>query len=156
MIAVDVNAGHVLMTNLGSTMEAGFQLTVIWGDADVTRIRVSAWNGLFGGTADVYVGIGRLGEAAAQLEGFPKDPSDVREVIFGAFGPEYAGGGVSMRLHCVDGAGHSSVDSRIESDYDSLRKAQSAVLSLPIEAAAVDSFVEGLRCLNAEKKAWRA
>jgi len=33
------------------------------------------------------------------------------------------------------------VDSRIESDYDSLRKAQSAVLSLPIEAAAVDSFV---------------
>lgn len=44
------------------------------------------------------------------------------------------------------------MDSRIESDYDSLRKAQSAVLSLPIEAAAVDSFVEGLRCLNAEKK----
>jgi len=119
MIAVDVNAGHVLMNNLGSTMEAGFQLTVIWGDADVTRIRVSAWNGLFGGTADVYVGIGRLGEAAAQLEGFPKDPLRCSGSHLWAFGPEYAGGGVSMRFHCVDGAGHLSVDSRIESDYDS-------------------------------------
>jgi len=87
MIAVDVNAGHVLMTNLGSTMEAGFQLTVIWGDADVTRIRVSAWNGLCGGAAEVDGGIGRLGEAAAQLEDFPKDPSDVREVIFGRSAP---------------------------------------------------------------------
>lgn len=116
------------------------------------KVRVSAWNGLFGGASDVYVGVDQLGEAAAQLEGFPKTLSDVREVMLGAFGPEYAGGGVSMRFYCADGSGHSYVDSRIESDYESARKSQSAVLSLPIEAAAVDSFVEELRCLNAERK----
>ena len=59
---------------------------------------------------------------------------------------------MSTRFYCVDGSGHSYVDSRIESDYDSARKSQSAVLSLPIEAAAVDSLVEELRCLNAERK----
>jgi hypothetical protein len=133
-------------------MDTGFKITVIWSDNDVIKIRVSAWNGLFGGAADVYVGVDQLGETAAQLEGFPKTPSDVRKVILGAFGPESAGGGVSIRFYCVDGSGHSYVDSRIESDYDSARKSQSAVLSLPIEAAAVDSFVEELRCLNAERK----
>jgi hypothetical protein len=53
-------------------MELGFQLTALWNDADVIEIRVTAWNGLFGGTADVYVAIGQLGKIAAQLEGFPK------------------------------------------------------------------------------------
>jgi hypothetical protein len=133
-------------------METGFQFTELWRDADVVKVRVFAWNGVFGGTADVYIGIGKLGETAAQLHGFPKSPSDVREVIFGAFGPEYAGGGVSMRFHCVDGSGHASVDSRIESDRDSKSNTQSVFLSLPVEAAAVDSFIEELRCLNAEKK----
>jgi len=133
-------------------MELGFQVAVIWGDADVIEIRVTAWNGLFGGTADVYVAIGKLGKIAAQLEGFPKNPSDVREVMFGAFGPKYAGGGVSMRFYCVDGSGHASVDSTIEADYEQKVKTQSAVLSLRVEAAAVDSFVEELRRLNAEGK----
>ena len=133
-------------------MEAGFQFAVIWSDAVVVEVPISAWNGLFGGTTDVYVGIGQLSEAAEQLEGFPTSPSDVRELIFGAFGPKHAGAAVSMRFYCVDGSGHASVDSQIESDYDSQRKAQSVVLSLPIEAAEVDSFVDELRCLNAERK----
>jgi hypothetical protein len=133
-------------------MDTGFRITVIWSDNEVIKIHVSAWNGLFGGAADVYVGVDQLGETAAQLEGFPKTPSDVRTVILGAFGPESAGGGVSMQFYCVDGSGRSYVDSRLESDYDSARKAQSAALSLPIEAAAVDSFVEELRRLNAERK----
>jgi hypothetical protein len=62
-------------------MDTGFRITVIWSDNDATKIRVSAWNGLFGGAADVYVGIVQLGETAAQLQGFPKTPSDVREVM---------------------------------------------------------------------------
>jgi hypothetical protein len=68
-------------------METGFQFTAIWSDPDVILTRVSAWNGLFGGTADIYVGIGQLGEVAAKLEGFPKDPSDVRAVLLGSSAP---------------------------------------------------------------------
>jgi hypothetical protein len=38
--------------------EVGFQLDVIWNDEDVLELRVFAWNGAFGGVAQVWVGIG--------------------------------------------------------------------------------------------------
>ena len=77
-------------------MESGFQFEVIYDDNDVLEVRVSAWNGEFGGKADVYVAIGQLEETAEKLKGFPSDPSDRREFIFGDFGPKSAGGGVRM------------------------------------------------------------
>jgi hypothetical protein len=85
-------------------MDIGFRFEVRWNDEDVFKVRVTAWNGAFGGSADAYVPIGGLTEAAAKLEGFPRQPSDIRELQFGAFGPEWAGGaanmgsGVKMRL----------------------------------------------------------
>jgi hypothetical protein len=83
-----------------SAMDTGFQIELLWNDNDVFKIRVSAWNGQFGGSADVYVPIGGLAETAAKLEGFPHQPSDTREIQFGAFGREWAGGGVA----CVSNA----------------------------------------------------
>src|SRR5713101_5358527 len=132
-------------------IEIGFQLNVMYGDNDVMNIRVSAWNGAFGGVADVYEGIGQLEQIAETLRGFPVDPSDTREVSLGDFGPKSAGGGVSLRFYCADRAGHTYVDSKIESDHDSAGKAQSVILTLPVEAAAVDSFVEELRHLGADR-----
>ncbi len=134
-------------------MDIGFQFEVTYKDKDLMKVRVSAWNGTFGGTAVAYLGIGQLEEFAATLEGFPRSPSDTREITLGAFGPEWAGGGVSMQFYCADRAGHAYVESKIESDdVDKQgRTIESVVLSLPIEAAAVDSFVEELRQLSAEK-----
>lgn len=132
-------------------VDIGFRFEVIYRDNDLLEVRVTAWNGAFGGTADVYVGIGGLEEAAARLRGFPKRPADVREVMLGAFGPASAGGGVSMRFYCADAAGHAYVDSKIESDSLAGRPVQCVTLSLPIEAAAVDSFVEELRLLGLRK-----
>src|SRR5713101_5222986 len=132
-------------------IEIGFQLNVMYGDNDVMNIRVSAWNGAFGGVADVYEGIGQLEQIAETLRGFPVDPSDTREVSLGDFGPKSAGGGVSMRFYCADRAGHTYVDSRIESAYDSAGKAQSVIMTLTIEPAAVDSFVEELSRLSADQ-----
>lgn len=43
----------------------------------------------FGGTADVYVPIGGLDEAAARLDGVPNHPLDIRKLEFGAFGREW-------------------------------------------------------------------
>ena len=133
-------------------MDIGFRVEVVWSDTDIFEIRVSAWNGSFGGSADVYVAIGGLKEAAAKLEGFPRSASDSRELVFGGFGKEWAGGAVNMRFYCPDAAGHAFVVAKIESDHDKTHGAQSVVLFVPIEAAAVDTFVEGLRRLEIDEK----
>jgi hypothetical protein len=136
----------------GLTMEIGFRFEVIYKDSDLLEVRVAGWNGAFGGAADVYVGIRKLEEAAAKLKGFPNHPSDTREVILGAFGSKTAGGGVSIRFYCADASGHAFVESRIESDPLSGKPVQCVSFSFPIEAAAVDSFVDELCRLGIEKR----
>ena len=118
---------------------------MVWKDEDLFDIRVSAWNGAFGGVAQLYVEIGGIEELADKLSGFPRDPKDVREIVLGAFGREFAGGAASMRLYCADKAGHAYLESRIESEYESAGVVQYALISMPIEAAAIDSFVSDLR-----------
>ena len=133
-------------------MDLGFRVEVLWSDTDIFEVRVFAWNGAFGGCADAYVAIVGLKEAAAELEGFPRSASDSRELIFGAFGKEWAGGAVNMRFYCRDAAGHAFVDARIESDHHKTHGAQSVVLSVPIEASAMDTFVEELQHLENDKR----
>jgi hypothetical protein len=129
-------------------METGFQFDVLYRDNDVVKVRVSASNSVFRGTADVYLGTGRLGEVAKALQGFPRSISDTREVLLGSFDPESAGGGVSMRLYCIDRSGRVYVETNIESDQDSGGRVQSAMLFVPIEPAAIDAFVDDLRSLD--------
>jgi hypothetical protein len=150
-------------------MDTGIQVQKIWWDEDVTEILVSAWNGTFGGVTRIYVGIGGLKEAAERLSGFPNSPTDIREVIFGQFdlGPARVGqfevdrfaSGISMRFHCVNGAGHAYLDARVQSDNragTSLgpgerpgRTIQTVALVMRIEATAVDTFVQELLRLEA-------
>jgi hypothetical protein len=133
-------------------IDVGFRFEIVYKDVHLVEVRISAWNGSFGGAADVYVGLDQLRETAAKLQGFPSDPSDVREVTFGPFGPKSTPGRrVSVRFYCADRSGHAYVDSTIESDFDKTGKVQSAILSLPVEAAAVDSFVADLRRLGTER-----
>jgi hypothetical protein len=132
-------------------MNKGFQLDVKWHDNDLLEVRITAWNGAFGGAADVYLPIGGLRETAEKLSGFPRNPTDKREVLFGRFGPVQAGGAVGMRFYGADGAGHTYVESKIESDNQIAGVNESVVLSILIEPAALDSFVEDLRRLDAEK-----
>jgi hypothetical protein len=120
----------------------GVTFELLWSDVDVVEVRISAWTGLFGGVADVYVGKDALGEMAAVIQGFPDRPLDRREVTFGSFGADSAGGAASFQF-CADKVGRAHVESRIESG--SADSVQSVSLALPIEAAAVDSFVVELR-----------
>jgi hypothetical protein len=129
----------------------GFQFDIKWHDNDLLEVRIAAWNGAFGGAADVYLSIGGLRETADKLSGFPRNPTDKREVLFGRFGTGQAGGAVGMKFYCADGAGHTFVESKIESDNQIAGVNESVVLSLLIEPAALDSFVEDLRRLDAEK-----
>jgi hypothetical protein len=91
---------------------------------------------------------GELAELAEKLRGFPNTPLDTRDFLLGAFGPESAGGGVGMRFHCIDGPGHAYAEAKIESSGDSVGTSQSVILSLPIEASAVESFIAALSGLQ--------
>jgi hypothetical protein len=135
-----------------TSMDRELRLDLKWHDADVVEVRVAAWNGAFGGTADAYVGIGCLREAAAELEGFPRTPADARVVTFGASGPNWAGGAASLRFYCADQAGHAYVEVRLESGDRVANVTQSSLLCIPIEPAALDSFVADLRRLEDEKQ----
>ena len=132
-------------------MYVGCEFRVVWYDNDVIELRVSAWNGTFGGVAKIYEGIGDLQAAAAQLRGFPESPEDIREVVFGNFDRKCAAGGVRMRFHCIDGAGHAYVEATIDSNYESGGTIQTVVLAIPIEAAAVDTFVQELGRLETKR-----
>lgn len=126
-------------------MNIGLSFEVIYKDSDFLEVRASAWNGAFGGAADVYVGIGVLEETAAKLLGFPRNTSDNREVTLGSFSPDRAGGGVKMRFCCADASGHAFVELRIDTGSTSGKQLESVTMYLPVEAAAVDSFVAQLR-----------
>lgn len=131
--------------------EVGFQIDVIWQDEDLFEIRVSAWNGQFGGTAEIYMEIGGLEAFAKKLSAFPRNPEDMREIVLGSFGREFAGGAVSMKFYCADKAGHAYVESKIESGFESAGVVQFAIISMPVEAAAIDLFVSDLRRLETER-----
>jgi hypothetical protein len=134
-----------------SPTPVGFEFQANWSDSDLIQLCITVWNGTFGGTADVYEAIGDLEKAAALLRGYPRDPSDRRELTFGNFDRKCAGGGVRMRFHCVGGAGHSYVEATIDSNYESAGTIQTAILSMPVEASAIDVFVRELQTVGANR-----
>lgn len=122
-------------------MDKGIELRYRWHDNDVVDLRVTAWNGRFGGQANVYVGVGELAEVASTLSGFPNGRTDTREIVLGAFGAGFAGGAARFRFRCRDLAGNSEVEVEIEADHEKGSRPETVILILTIEAAAVNTFV---------------
>jgi hypothetical protein len=129
-------------------MNIGLEFHAISDDADMIDVRISAWNGTFGGVTRVYVGNGRLEEAAATLRGFPNSHADTRGLTFEGPGKGGVAAGVSLRFYCSGGAAHAWLEARIETVHDLVGPAQSVALSLRIEAAAIDVFVDQLHRLG--------
>jgi hypothetical protein len=125
-------------------MNAGLTVTYLWHDNDVIEVRVKAENEAFRGTADVYVGAGGLLNAAALLAGFPLNNLDKRELVLGAAGKEFAGGFVRLEFYCEDGAGHAAFRATIEGDHDHRESAESAIIRVRFEPAALDAFLPQL------------
>jgi hypothetical protein len=126
-------------------VQHGITITVEWSDEDITEILISCSNGVFSGAALVYVSPDELLKMSEVLEGFPKTSNDKRELQLGTSDSYFAGGSASLTFHCTDSVGHSVVDFKIRADSHGLGVPGCAEFSVPIEAAAVDSFVEALR-----------
>jgi hypothetical protein len=126
-------------------MTKGVQISYLWHDVDVIKIRVRIENDDFSGAADLYVGHGDLRAAGKKLKGFPKDSRDERQFELGSFGDSPAGGGaVQLSFRCKDLAGHTALEARIEADSDAASRPQAAFIRANFEPAALDRFIEEL------------
>ena len=132
-------------------MESGLKIRYLWHDVDVMELEVSASGEKFSAFARPYVSHDALKESAAILEGFPQVSSDVRELFFGNFGDEFAGGHVHLSFFCVNSSCHAVMEIRLvdKSGWHIgpgwSRPTQQAHFFLAIEAAAIDEFVKELR-----------
>lgn len=123
----------------------GVSIEVVGSDDHLIEIAVSARGDQFSGAVEVYAGHGELAGMAQQLAGFPASPNDAREFTFGSFTDGRGGGAASFRFYCVDGAGHSFAEVRLESRERRGGVCETVKLALPVEPAAVDEFVSQLR-----------
>jgi len=127
-------------------MNNGISLRVEWWDDDVVLFLVNVSNGAFRGETSLYLAHSELDESAECLGGFPENASDHRELELGAFSTSHAGGGLMMKFSCLDAVAHAAVDVKLRTqDCSAFGELQSVALRLPIEAAAVDDFVNQLR-----------
>ena len=129
-------------------MEKGVQISYLWHDNDVTELQLRVWNGEFGGQTNVYIGTGGLREIAAMLKGFPRTPSDTRELTLGLFGPQFAGGAMGINFSCKDLAGHVEAWVRIEGDHSKRSPPETVNLAVSVEPAAIDLFTAELDVRN--------
>jgi hypothetical protein len=127
----------------------GITLEVIWFDNDMTEVLLRCSNGYFSGQAEIYLANDGFEGIAQTLRGFPSTPSDSRDIGIGTFNPEHADGGARMHFHCLDSPGHAAVDVQLRGDGSKgLGEVQSVALRIPIEAAAIDRFIQELRAID--------
>ena len=127
-------------------MAPGLIVRVVDFDDDYLALDISAHSGRFAGTARIHADPDELSTFARQIEGFPASPKDEQRFDFGSTDPQFAGGFVSVRLYCLDAAGHAYLEATIEDD-DQHHDEASARLGFLILAAGVDQFVADLRGL---------
>jgi hypothetical protein len=128
-------------------MRTGLEVRVIHTDDRLIELRIWASNGEFTAQANVYADADAPRNLAQVLRGFPVQPGDVREFQLGTFRQDVAGDGVHLQFYCTDSTGHAAVDVRVEArrlDRGRVARMQTASFCLPIEAAAVDAFVQQL------------
>lgn len=131
-------------------MEPGLTVTALDPDEDYLGIEVVASNERFAGSAYVYAGVEELSALASKLDGFPRSGDDRRTYEFGNRDPAFAGGFVSITLHCLDRSGHLGVDLVFEDDAGRYPRAHAA-FGFQTEPAAVDKFIESLRKIERDR-----
>jgi hypothetical protein len=131
-------------------LDCGIEFEVIWWDHDLIEFSIRCANRRFSGQANVYLGHDDLPETAKQLNGFPSHSTDSRDFDLGWLNSNLAG--VHLRFYCLDSVGHAAVEVKLRSDdREASRKAESVELHIPIEAAAVDSFVAQVNAMDKEQ-----
>jgi hypothetical protein len=123
-------------------MDLGIKIEIDWFDDDAICLHVRCSNGSFSGENYLYEPPSALLEMGKMLQGFPKSPTDVRDIELGTFDATSAGGGIRLHFQCIDRVGIAKLDIKLRgAGCKALGELDSASFSFPIEPAAIDSFV---------------
>lgn len=127
------------------------ELRIIGLDADYSLLAISVADGQFAGATEVYGADFAANELATALEGFPRSPTDIREVILGSRDERVADGWIRFTCRCVDRAGHPVLEIELCDKYAAFGlRPRSAHVHLRVEAPAIDEFVRVLRTWPAQ------
>lgn len=130
-------------------MDIGVVIEVIYEDADLIELRIRANNGRFSGTAEFYGAHDVIRCLAENCRGFPKSSEDRREFQVGMLDPANGGGGAGVVLRCTDAVGHAVAEVHLRADPRECDGfAESASISVPVVAGAIDRFVEALESMR--------
>ena len=116
------------------------------------ELRVSANDGLFGGTTHIYTTWEAIRDLRNRLQGFPRTTDDVVEEVVGTLGGYSY---LRLRFHCVGGTGRAQAEVEMEKSQQQdgpLDFRPRAKLYVSFKAAAMDEFVSQIDALLAEKK----
>lgn len=128
----------------------GLRIKIVDPDDDYLGVDIQAANSRCAGSARIYAGLQQLTEFANQIRGFPASVQDERAYEFGSRDRSIAGGYCKLHLRCVDHIGHPVVEIMIEDD-ERLYLSGHAGLTIEVEAAGIDRFVEMLFEIEREK-----
>lgn len=123
----------------------GIDLKIVWFDDDMLELQVTAKNGLFAGKTTFYDSFECIKDLANHMAGFPTTSTDVRKFALGETDLD-GHGGVSFTLNCADKLGHLNLEVLIIGNDRKFRgMVESSKLCIPVEPAAIDSFVDQLQ-----------
>jgi hypothetical protein len=136
------------MDNLKSFLK----LKVIWKDDDMFELQVTASNGRFIGTTEVYDQSRPLYDFANSLIGFPRTSDSV---FLHEAGEKDSYAYFAMKFYTIDNVGHLGVQVTLESNVSTKRRTEEKdKLSLEIltEPSLLDNFVKSLLILAKDEE----
>lgn len=133
-------------------MKAQIEMAKIWFDNDVVELKIRVCDGASCFSNRVYVGHDDLSKAVDDLNKFKSGiHGGIYDMNFGAFGPEYANGAFTARLHFYP-VGRLKISVYQQSEFQEFTKnqvASEAKLYLKSEPALLDRFILELASLSA-------
>lgn len=123
-------------------LKSFLELQIVWKDDDMFELKVTASNGRYFGTTEVYDTTESLFSFAQTLIGFPKD----NKKLFHEAGNKGGYAYFSMNFYCIDNAGHIGVKINLENKVATEFRHEKDKLKLEIiaEPNAIDNFQKEL------------
>jgi hypothetical protein len=132
-------------------LKSFLELQIVWKDDDMFELKVTASNGRYFGTTEVYDTTESLFDFAQTLIDFPKGD----QKLFYETGTKDGYAYFSMNFYCIDNAGHIGVEINLEDNVATqFRQEEKDKLKLEIivEPSAIDNFHKELSQLAINQK----
>ena len=132
-------------------MKSGITFSNIWHDEDMYEFRISSSDGSSTFVHEVYVGYDSYDDLIREINIFKTHiHGGIYDIKLGSFGPEYASGTFTARLHYQErGKIYISIIAQSEFyDFGKKNIASEAKLYFTTEPALLDNFISDLKLLK--------